>query len=83
MVLKGIFNWYVSLVDEQNTMPFRKLTDIGGTSVGVTIDKSELRADGLIDEDGKAVEQQMLVKRTGPGTWEVKKPNPEEFPALD
>ena len=65
-------------------MPFRELINIGGTSVGVTIDKSELRAAGLLDEEGNAVEgQQMIVNQVAPGEWRVEKVDPEQYPALD
>lgn len=41
-------------------MPFHELIQIGETNGGVILPKSELRAEGLLDEDGNVIDGQQL-----------------------
>lgn len=63
-------------------MPFHELIQIGETSGGVILPKSELRAEGLLEEDGSVVDgQQLKVTQVEEGTWEIEKVEPDRPPA--
>lgn len=57
-------------------MAIRKLQILGrgangATCVGTPLDKSELRQDGLVDENGEPVDVPVLISREAPGRYVV------------
>lgn len=45
--------------------------------------KSELRALGLVNEDGRVKDQPIRVTRTDEGTWEVSVIDPDDYPKIE
>jgi len=65
-------------------MPFHELIQIGETNGGVILPKSELRAEGLLEEDGSVVDgQQLKVTQVEEGAWEIEKVEAEGFAVAD
>lgn len=64
-------------------MPIHQLTQVGRTSGGVVLPKGELRALGLVDEDGNVKDQPVRVTRTDTGTWEVSVIDPNDYPKAE
>lgn len=62
-------------------MPIHKLVQVGRTSGGVVLPKSELRALGCVDEEGNVKDQPVQVTRTDDGTWEVSLIDPSDYPS--
>lgn len=55
-------------------MPVRKVQAIGGgtsTSFGVTLDRTELELDGVLDDLEAGEEVRAVVSRDGPGRYSV------------
>ncbi|SET01100.1 hypothetical protein SAMN04488694_10386 [Natrinema hispanicum] len=50
-------------------MLIHQLTQVGRTSGGVVLPKSELRALGLVDDEGNVKDQPVRVTRMDTGTW--------------
>jgi len=61
-------------------MPIHQLVQVGRTSGGVVLPKSELRALGLVDDEGNVKDQPVRVTRTDTGTWEISVINPSDYP---
>ena len=61
-------------------MPIHQLTQVGRTSGGVVFPKSELRALGLVDEEGNMKDQLVWLTQTDNETWEVSLINTDYFP---
>ncbi|SEK90767.1 hypothetical protein [Haloferax larsenii] len=62
---------------------FRKLCDREGTPT-VSLDKDELRMDGIIDESGEIPDsQEMHVQRVGKGAYLVRAVSANGIPELD
>ncbi|OAQ52338.1 hypothetical protein HTG_12000 [Natrinema mahii] len=64
-------------------MPIHQLTQVGRTSGGVVLPKGELRALGLVDEDGNVKDQPVRVTRTDTGTWKVSVTDPNDYPKAE
>ena len=45
--------------------------------------KSELRALGLVDDEGNVKDQPVRVTRTDDGTWEVALIDPNDYPTVE
>ena len=52
-------------------MGFRKLVERDGSGT-VTLDKGDLQLDGMVDDDGSIVEQELHVQRLGEGAYLVR-----------
>lgn len=64
-------------------MPINKLQPLGRTSAGITLPKDDLRAAGLLDEDGDPIENQhMEIRKTGEKTWEISAVDPDQYPTV-
>ncbi|QCS43402.1 hypothetical protein FEJ81_13965 [Natrinema versiforme] len=61
-------------------MPIHKLVQVGRTSGGVVLPKSELRALGCVDEDGNVKDQPVRVTRTEDRTWKISLIDSSDFP---
>lgn len=61
-------------------MPIHQLVQVGRTSGGVVLPKGELRALGLVDDEGQVKDQPVRVTRTDEGTWEVSLIDVDDFP---
>lgn len=61
-------------------MPIHQLVQVGRTSGGVVLPKSELRALGLVDDEGNVKDQPVRVTQTDTGTGEVSVIDPEDYP---
>ncbi len=62
---------------------FRKLCDRDGTPV-VSLDKDELRLDGIVGADGEiSDEQEMYINRIGEGAYLVRAVDGDDVPEVD
>jgi len=61
-------------------MPFHALQQYGDESGAVILPKSDLRALGLVRDDGSIKNQQLNVTQVAPGEWNVKVPDPSNYP---
>lgn len=52
-------------------MGFRRLVDRDGSGT-VTLDKGDLKLDGMVDENGNIREQEMHIQRIGEGAYLVR-----------
>lgn len=64
-------------------MPIHQLTQVGRTSGGVVLPKGELRALGLVDENGNIKEQPLRVTQINEKTWEVSVIRPNDYPKTE
>lgn len=64
-------------------MPFHALQQYGDDSGAVILPKGDLRAIGLLHDDGSVKDQQLNVTQVGPGEWNIKVPDPAEYPNVD
>lgn len=58
-------------------MPIRNLQVLGegatgSRSFGISLDKSELREDGLIDDDDELADVPLAISREGRGEWSIR-----------
>jgi len=60
-------------------MPIHQLVQVGRTSGGVVLPKSELRALGLVDDEGNVKDQPVRITLTDTGTWEVSVIDPSDY----
>ncbi|WP_256394228.1 hypothetical protein [Natronoarchaeum rubrum] len=62
---------------------FRKLCDRDGTPV-VSLDKDELRLDGIVGADGEIPEEQeMYINRVAEGAYLVRAVDGDDVPEID
>lgn len=61
-------------------MPIHQLTQVGRTSGGVVLPKGELRALGLVDEEGNVKDHPVRITQTDTGTWEISLIDPDTYP---
>jgi len=65
-------------------MPIHKLVQIGETSAGVILRKSELRPRGCLRKTGNVIDgQQLRVTQVEDGKWEIEKVEAERFAVGD
>ena len=64
-------------------MPIHQLVQVGRTSGGVVLPKSELRALGLVDDEGHVKDQPIRITRMDEGTWEVSVIDPNDYPEAE
>ncbi|QFU84292.1 hypothetical protein GCU68_17085 (plasmid) [Natronorubrum aibiense] len=61
-------------------MPIHQLVQVGRTSGGVVLPKSEVRALGCVGEDGNVKSHPMRITQTDDATSEVSLIDPNDFP---
>ena len=71
------------MIGRNVVIPIHKLVQVGRTSGGVVLPKSELRALGLVDEGGNVKDRPVRITRTDTGTWEVSVTDPEDYPVSE
>lgn len=64
-------------------MPIHPLVEVGRTSGGVVLPKSELRALGLVDNEGSVKGRPVRVTRTNTATWTVSLIDPDDYPEIE
>ena len=63
-------------------MGFRKLVERDGSGT-VTLDKGDLQLDGMVDDDGSIVEQELHVQRLSKGAYLVRAVDDGTVPGLE
>ncbi len=63
-------------------MGFRKLVERDGSGT-VTLDKADLKLDGMVDDDGNVREQELHVQRLAPGAYLVRAVDDGSVPELE
>ena len=63
-------------------MGLRQLVERDGSGT-VTLDKGDLKLDGLVDEHGNIREQEMHIQRVGPGAYLVRAVDDGAVPEID
>ena len=63
-------------------MGFRKIVERDGSGT-VTLDKQDLRLDGVIDEEGNFTEKEVHVQRLARGAYIVRAVENGQVPALE